>query len=182
MKRIIEANFHPAGSVRIEDSFWSPRLDTFFRVTLPDSLDKLEKDGVLENYENLIAGRLNTHKGCPWHDGLLLETIRGAADYLMRGERDPSLVERLDRYAALIERAQLSSGGGYLSTYTMLDRPHQRYGENGGNIQWQHDLYNNGALLEAGVHHYRATGNTRLLECAVRGYRRAAEEMDCSRP
>lgn len=95
MKRIIEANFHPAGSVRIEDSFWSPRLDTFFRVTLPDSLDKLEKDGVLDNYENLIAGRFNTHKGCPWHDGLLLETIRGASDYIKRGETSPALIDRL---------------------------------------------------------------------------------------
>ena len=168
MKRPMEVNVPLNGSVRIDDPFWSPKLRTFFDITLPDSFDKLEKDGAIENYENLIAGNLNTHKACPWHDGLLLETIRGASDYLLRGEKSDSLIARIDRYAEIIERAQLSSGGGYLSTYTMLDRPNQRYGENGGSILWQHDLYNNGCLFEAGVHYYRATGKITLLECALR--------------
>ena len=168
MIRPFEANRPLNGPVRIDDPFWSPKLRTFFDVTLPDSFDKLEGDGAIENYENLIAGKLNTHKACPWHDGLLLETIRGASDYLLRGEKSDALIQRIDRYAEIIERAQLTTGGGYLSTYTMLDRPHQRYGTNGGSILWQHDLYNNGCLLEAGVHYYRATGKMRLLECALR--------------
>ena len=168
MIRPIEVNRPLTGSVRIDDPCWSPKLRTFFDITLPDSFDKLEQDGAIENYENLIAGNLNTHKACPWHDGLLLETIRGASDYLMRGEQSEDLIRRIDRYAEIIERAQLSSGSGYLSTFTQLDRPHQRYGENGGSILWQHDLYNNGCLFEAGVHYYRATGKMTLLECALR--------------
>ena len=168
MKLPMEINTPVNGSVQIDDSFWSPKLRTFFDVTLPDSFDKLEADGAIENYENLIAGNLSTHKACPWHDGLLLETIRGASDYLLRGEKSDELIARIDRYAEIIERAQLSSGGGYLSTYTQLDRPHQRYGLNGGSILWQHDLYNNGCLFEAGVHYYRATGRMTLLECALR--------------
>ena len=123
MKHALESNRPLNGPVLIDDPFWNPKLRTFFDITLPDSFDKLEKDGAIENYENLIAGNLNTHKACPWHDGLLLETIRGASDYLLRGENSPSLVERIDRYAEIIERAQLVSGGGYLSTYTQLDRP-----------------------------------------------------------
>ncbi len=168
MKRPMEANTRINGSVRIDDPFWTPKLRTFFDITLPDSFDKLEQDGAIENYENLIAGNLHTHKACPWHDGLLLETIRGASDYLLRGEKSDELVQRIDRYAEIISRAQLATGGGYLSTYTQLDRPHQRYGINGGSILWQHDLYNNGCLLEAGVHYYRATGKMTLLECALR--------------
>ena len=168
MIRPIEANRPLNGPVRIDDPFWSPKLRTFFDVTLPDSFDKLESDGAIKNYEDLIAGHLHTPTTRPWHDGLLLETIRGAADYLLRGEKSDALIDRIDRYAEIIERAQLATGGGYLSTFTMLDRPHQRYGTNGGSILWQHDLYNNGCLLEAGVHYYLATGKMTLLECALR--------------
>lgn len=168
MKLSLETNRPLDGTVKIDDSFWSPKLKTFFEVTLRDTFDKLEKDGSIENYKNLTAGKLNTHRGNPWHDGLLLETVRGAADYLLRGESCEHLVARLDGYIAEIEKAQLASGGGYLSTYTQLERPEQRYGENGGSILWQHDLYNNGCLLEAGVHYYKATGKVTLLECALR--------------
>ncbi|NLG25395.1 MAG: hypothetical protein GX558_08560 [Clostridiales bacterium] len=154
------------GTVRISDDFFGPRLDTLYHVTLPDTFDKLEADGALENYEHLISGT-GGHRGCPWHDGLLLETIRAAGDYLSMWP-DSALEARIDHYADVIERAQRAGGGGYLSTYTMLARPNQRYGENGGSILLQHDLYNNGALLEAGVHYYAATGKDKLLGCALR--------------
>lgn len=172
MKPILEFNRPLKGIAVIDDPFWNPKLETFFEVTLKDTFDKLEADGAVENYQNLTEHNATPHKGQPWHDGLLLETIRGAADYLTR-KRDPALEARIDGYAQIIERAQLSSGGGYLSTYTQLDRPNQRYGENGGSILWQHDLYNNGALFEAGVHYYLATGKIALLECALR----AANEL-----
>ena len=83
--------------IRIDDPFWSPKLHTLFSVTLDDTFDKLERDGAIENYENLAAGRLSVHKGAPWHDGLLLETIRGAADYIARGEDGAALIKRIDR-------------------------------------------------------------------------------------
>ena len=164
------------GGFRFNDPFWGPKLDRLFRVTLKDTFDKLERDGAVENYRDLAAGRLGAHRGRPWHDGLLLETIRGAADYLTR-EDDPALRARIERYAEAIEAAQLASGGGYLSTYTQLDRPDMRYGMNGGSILWQHDLYNNGCLFEAGAHWYRATGGTRLLACATRSANALSEAL-----
>lgn len=168
MKFALETNRPFSGSIRIDDSFWNPKLKTFFEVTLRDTFDKLEKDGSIDNYRNLTAGKLGVHQGNPWHDGLLLETIRGASDYILRGEECRFLIERIDGFCDEIEKAQLASGGGYLSTYTQLERPEQRYGENGGSILWQHDLYNNGCLFEAGVHYYKATGRVKLLECALR--------------
>lgn len=150
----------------INDNFWSPKLKTFRNVTLPDTLNKLEKDGAIENFKKVIAGS-GRHKICPWHDGLLYETIRGAADYLAQS-RDEIIENRIDGYISVIEQAQQTAGGGYISTYTLLERKSQRYGENGGNILWQHDLYNCGCLFEAGVHYYIATGKARLLECAIK--------------
>lgn len=168
MKFPLENNWLLNGSICIKDEFWNPKLKTFFEVTLNDTFNKLERDGVLENYQNLIEGKLDTHKGCPWHDGLLYEAIRGAADYLRRGEQSDRLIARIDDYADIIERAQQMAGGGYLHTFVQLNRPEQRYGDHGGSILLQHDLYNQGGLFEAGVHYYLATGHVKLLECALR--------------
>ena len=90
-----------SGSVRIDDAFWSPKLRTFFDVTVPDTFDKLEKDGVIENYRSLIAGNLGTHKICPWHDGLLLEAIRGMAS---RGIAVIFITHRLQEILSVCDR------------------------------------------------------------------------------
>ena len=168
MKYALEANRILNGSVKINDAFWSPRLRTFFDVTLPDTFDKFEKDGTLDNFLDVIAGKRNTHRACPWHDGLLYETIRGAADYMARGELSTELIARIDGYIDIIARAQEKAGDGYIHTLVLLDIPARRFGENGGSILWQHDLYNHGCLFEAGVHYYKATGKTKLLEVAIK--------------
>ena len=156
-----------AGRVFIDDAFWNPKLALYFGVTLPDTLDKLERDGAVENLERAARGETGGHRGPPWLDGLLMETVRGASDYLRRGERDDGLKKRIESYARAVKAVQ-DVTGGYVSTYTLLERPDQRFGENGGSILWQHDLYNNGCLIEAGVHHYLGTGSSSLLDCAVR--------------
>lgn len=173
MKRTLEVNRILGNTVRINDAFWSPKLKTFFDVTLPDSFDKFEKDGTLTNFQDVIDGKEKTHRACPWHDGLLYETIRGAADYLARGEMSDELIARIDGYVDIIAKAQDAAGGGYIHTLVLLDFPPFRYGDNGGNILWQHDLYNHGCLFEAGVHYYKATGKTKLLEVAIK----AANEL-----
>ena len=46
--------------------------------------------------------------------------------------------------------------------------PDKRWGENGGSLLWQHETYNIGCLVEAGIHHFLATGKTLLLSAGVR--------------
>ena len=46
--------------------------------------------------------------------------------------------------------------------------PAHRWGDNGGFLRFQHDVYTAGMLVEAGVHYYKATGKTKLLEVAMR--------------
>ncbi len=75
---------------------------------------------------------------------------------------------RLDGYIDRIYAAQQADPSGYLNTYTDLMEPDHHWGDNGGFLRWQHDVYNAGMLIEAGVHYYNATGKTRLLEAATR--------------
>ena len=107
------------------------------------------------------------HFGEPWFDGLIYESIRGIADYLVMYP-DKELETRIDRYIDRIEAAQMTEPTGYLETYTLLKEPEHRWGDNGGFLRWQHDVYNAGMMIEAAVHYYKATGKTKLLEVATR--------------
>jgi DUF1680 family protein len=158
----------PIGSVQIDDPFWSPKYDVWRTVTIKDCLDKFERDGTLTNFDHVAKGELTAkHGGMPWFDGLLYEMIRGCADF-MAEKPDPALKARLDGYIDRIAGAAAKDPDGYVNTYTQLKEPTHRWGQNGGNDRWQHDLYNLGALVDAGVHYYRATGETKLLATAVR--------------
>jgi len=157
----------PIQQVQLDDEFWAPRMKLWREVTIPDCLDKFEKDGALANFDKVRDGTGGEHGGPPWYDGLIYEMIRGSADFLAAAP-DPGLEVRLDSYIERIAGAAAQDQDGYLNTYTQLKEPDHRWGANGGNDRWQHDLYNAGALVEAGVHYYRATGKIRLLEVATK--------------
>ena len=152
-------------AVRITDSFFEPFVEKIRSVTVPDVLGKFLADGAIENYERVARGDRGGHAGPPWYHGLIGEVIRGVSD-LLAVRYDPDLDARLDAIIDAIARAQ--DGDGWLHPYITLERPHQLWGLNGGNVRWQHETYDAGCLIEAGVHHYRATGKTSLLACAVR--------------
>ena len=167
-----------AGSVRVEDAFWSPRYEKWEHVTVGDMLDKFEGNdpahfacGVdaFENFDLVASGArdIGRHAGPPWYDGLVYETIRGISDLLAQ-RPDPVLKARVDGYIARIEAAQKSDPDGFVGTNTQLTEDNHRWGANGGFLRMQHDVYNAGMLIEAGVHYYQATGDDRLLKVATR--------------
>ncbi|WPU95573.1 glycoside hydrolase family 127 protein [Mucilaginibacter sabulilitoris] len=181
---------HPVSfqNVRIDDQFWSPKFKVWNSTTVYDVFDKLEGKyepdrpdiikekeklgrtrNAFQNFDWVAEGKKNTqqHDGPPWYDGLVYETIRGAAD-LLAEHPDKILEAKIDAYIARIAAAQNADPDGYINTYTTLMRPNQRWGTNGGDDKWQHDVYNSGMLMEAGVHYYKATGKTKLLNVAVK--------------
>ena len=159
----------PIQSVTIDDSFWAPKRKLWQEVTIPDCFNKFENDrgGALNNFDRVRDGKSDGHAGPPWYDGLIYEMIRGSADFLAANP-DPDLEKRLDGYIARIAAAQDRDPNGYLNTWTELQHPNQRWGLNGGNDGYQHEMYNVGALCEAAVHYYDATRKTSLLKVAVK--------------
>lgn len=157
----------PIRNVQINDAFWSPKREVWRTVTINDCFDKFEKDGALTNFDKIRDGKGGEHGGPPWYDGLIYETITGASDF-MAEKPDQQLEHRIDGYIQRIAAAAAKDPDGYINTYTQLKEPTHRWGGNGGNDLWQHDLYNAGCLVEAGVHYYRATGKTDLLRVAAR--------------
>ncbi len=159
----------PIQRVTIDDAFWTPKRDTWQRVTINDAFTKFENDrgGAINNFDRVRDGLTGKHAGPPWYDGLIYEMIRGSSDFLA-AHPDPQLEQRLDGYIARIAAAAAKSPHGYVNTYTQLDEPGHEWGMHGGFLLWQHEVYNAGALVEAAVHHYRATGKTTLLNVAVK--------------
>ncbi len=159
----------PIQSVTIQDSFWSPKRSVWQEVTIPDCFTKFESDrgGAFHNFDRVRDGKSDGHAGPPWYDGLVYEMIRGADDFLA-ARPDPVLETRIDGYIARIAAAQARDTNGYLNTWTQLQHPDHRWGLNGGNDGYQHEMYNVGALCEAAVHYYQATGKSSLLKVAVR--------------
>lgn len=166
-------------SVEVNDAFWAPKLQQWGSKTANDVLDKFEgahiaegrgvKRNTLDNFRNVAKGDRNTHNhvNLPWFDGLIYESVRGIADLLARYP-DEALKSRIDSIVTLVAAAQASESTGYVNTYTQLMENDHRWGENGGLLRWMHDVYNAGALVEAGVHYYKATGETGLLEVATK--------------
>ncbi|MCF0041411.1 glycoside hydrolase family 127 protein [Dyadobacter fanqingshengii] len=162
----------------INDPFWNPKFALWSTTTAMDVLDKFEgkhlksteeqrKNNVLENFDKVASGKKGQHVGLPWFDGLIYESIRGIGDLVGRYP-DAALQIRLDGIIDRIDAAQQADQNGYLNTYTDLMEPNHRWGDNGGFLRYQHDVYNAGMLVEAGVHYYRATGKTKLLGVATR--------------
>lgn len=159
----------PSRQVTITDEFWAPKLKVWQEVTIRDCFRKFENDrgGALNNFDKVRDGQRGGHAGPPWYDGLIYEMIRGSADFLII-KADPGLEEQLDGYIARIAAAAAKNPNGYINTYTQLDEPGHEWGFNGGLQLWQHEVYNAGALVDAGTHYYKATGKTTLLETGVR--------------
>jgi DUF1680 family protein len=151
--------------VTLTEGFWKTKREVWRRVTLRDAFEKFEKGGALENFDRVRDGLRGGHQGPPWTGGLVLEMIRGASDFLVT-DPDPELEALMDRFIGHITAAQ--GEDGYLNPYTTLERPDGRWNAPGGDQRWQHECYNHGCLIEAGVHHYRATGKTALLKAGVK--------------
>jgi len=119
----------------------------------------------------------------PWREGLIMETIQASGNYIIANAKKRSdidsakaLRERVDAYVDRIYKAALSTTGtdkkgntidGYFSTFNLL-KSDSVFDEASGGAIWNHDLYNFGCYVEAGISWYKATGDTRLLYVATR--------------
>ena len=157
----------PIQQVTVDDPFWSPKLKVWQAVTMQDCFAKFEEDGAFANFDRVRDGQIGGHGGPAWYDGLIYEMIRASADFLA-AHPDPELEKQVNGYISRIAAAAAKDPNGYLETWTLMVEPNYRWGLNGGNDVAQHDIYNAGALVDGGVHWYRATGQTNLLQVAVR--------------
>jgi uncharacterized protein len=158
----------PFTAVRVEDSFWSPRMETNRVTTVWYDFQKCEETGRIDNFAKagkLMAGEF---RGTPFDDSDVYKVIEGAA-YTLAVQPDARLDNYLDDLIAKIAAAQ--EADGYLYTARTID-PKCRVDFFGptrwSNLKVSHELYNVGHLYEAAVAHFQATGKRSLLNVATK--------------
>jgi DUF1680 family protein len=161
----------PFTAVKIDDAFWSPRLETNRRVTVRHDFDKCETTHRIRNFA--VAGKLEpgSFEGLfGFNDSDVYKVIEGAS-YSLRLRPDPELDTYLDGVIAKIAAAQ--EGDGYLYTAgtipTLAQTPiccvsRPRWSD----IASGHELYDLGHMYEAAVAHYQATGKRTFLNVALK--------------
>jgi DUF1680 family protein len=149
----------PFQDVRVKDDFWTPRIETNRKVTVEANLLQCERTGRIRNFA--VAGKLEEgkHEGALYNDSDVYKVIEGVA-YTLAGHPDADLEKRADAVIDKIAAAQQADG--YLNTYYTLVKPNERW----KNIQYGHELYCAGHLIEVAVAYKQATGKTKLLDVA----------------
>jgi uncharacterized protein len=156
--------------VKVDDTFWAPRIKINREITIPIAFKKAEETGRIDNFK--IAGGTKQGKFCtiyPFDDSDVFKNIEGAA-YSLHTYPDPKLELYLDSLIEIIGKAQEKDG--YLYTNRTIDPEHTH--EWSGKKRWEkeedlsHELYNLGHLYEAAVAHFQATGKRTLLNIALK--------------
>lgn len=146
--------------VKIEDVFWSPRLEKHITATLPVCIDQIENQtGRIRNFENAAKGE-GEHSGIFFDDSDVYKALEGMA-YTLVNHPDPVLEQKADEWIDKFAAAQQPDG--YINTFYTLTGLDKRW----SNMD-KHEMYCAGHMTEAAVAYYQATGKRKLLDVAIR--------------
>ena len=153
--------------VELRGGFWGPRLRTHHEVTIGHSLDCLEKDGHVTNFDKAAGAAEGPPSGHAAFDSDLHKALEGAM-YSLQHCENAKLRKRTEAILDRILAAQQADG--FLISYFILRDSDKRWED----MRLMHQLYNAGHFFEMAVEHHRLTGQTRVLDAA----RRFADHID----
>ena len=161
----------PFTHVHIKDTFWSHRLETNRKVTIPAAFQKCEETGRILNFEIAAGDKQGEFQTpYPFDDSDVYKIIEGAS-YSLATFPDEELEAYLDELISKIAAAQEKDG--YIMTWRTIDPNKPPTSWSGTAERWSdigggHELYNAGHMYEAAVAHYQATGKRRFLDVALK--------------
>ncbi|MEW6355903.1 MAG: beta-L-arabinofuranosidase domain-containing protein [Planctomycetota bacterium] len=156
----------PFTNVKIDDAFWTPRIDVNRRATIPIEYEQCKKTGRID------AFKLDWKPGQPnpphiFWDSDVAKWIEAGA-YSLAIHPDAKLERLLDDVIGMIANAQQPDG--YLNVHFIIVEPEKRW----TNLRDWHELYSAGHLIEAAVAYCEATGKRKFLDVM----RRYADHID----
>ena len=153
--------------LRISAGLWADRLAVNRSRSIPHGRQQLDASGALGNFRNAARGTGRYVGGLddagttfPFLDSDVYKWLEAAAWELGR-DADRDLAASADEVIEVVAAAQRPDG--YLNTYVQLSG-RARWSD----LQWGHELYCIGHLVQAAVAWQRALGDDRLLKVAVR--------------
>jgi uncharacterized protein len=151
----------PLDAVTLTNGFWAPWRDRVRQHTLRTQYEQLENTGRLANFRRAAGKAGGEFQGLFFNDSDVYKWLEAAA-WALVPTADPELTALVDATIDLVAAAQQADG--YLNTYYMFEHAPERW----SNLRDRHELYCAGHLFQAAVAHYRATGQTSLLDVARR--------------
>lgn len=155
--------------VKLNDHFWSPRIETNRTVTIPASFARCENTGRVKNFEMAAQQKGKFCTKFPFDDTDIYKTIEGAS-YSLAVHPDPQLDAYVDSLIKVVGKAQ--EPDGYLYTARTIDPLHPHLWS--GPERWvkenelSHELYNSGHMFEAASAHFLATSKRNFLDIALK--------------
>lgn len=146
---------------------WKERTDTCAQATVPQlqyMFESKEISHVLENFRICAEEAEGDFDGTVFGDGDFYKWME-AAIYTAAKNNDEKMLEQIDAYIELIEKAQLPDG--YLSTKQIIGERSQNGVTRMGDIN-DFEVYNFGHLFTAACLYKRLTGKDSLLKIAVK--------------
>ncbi len=150
-------------NVNVQDDFWTPRLETSRKVTIPYCFEKCEETGRIRNFEKAAGLMEGKHEGIYFNDSDVYKVMEGAA-YSLQVRPDTMMRLYLDKVIKVMAGAQWEDG--YL--YTFYSIPKRQPEKLWTDIQSKHEQYCVGHMYEAAVAHYQVTGENLFLDVATK--------------
>ena len=147
----------PFTAVKLNDTFWAPKLKVYREQTVPHSLGYVKNE--IEDNE-IAAGLRQAERGndTPWNQANLHKVLETCA-YALGEAPNPELDARLNSIIAAIRGARQPDGYCNALITVRKIKPWSW-------LDGRHEGYVAGHLIEAAVAHYQATGRSDFLEVA----------------
>lgn len=145
--------------VSISDPFWRARQEAIFDVGLRAQLEQIESTGRLENFRRCARGESGGHQGRYYDDSDVYKWLEAAA-YAVQQHPDHPIRPCVEEVVSIVANAQEPSG--YIDTFFQLMHPDKKF----TNLSALHEMYCMGHLIEAGVAHRQAFGDSGLYGVA----------------
>ena len=157
----------PAIAAEITGGLWADRRRVNREVSIPGGWNRLHRAGNFHNLE-LAAGRSTGDyvNDLPFLDSDVYKWLEAVAWAYADPALNSSLADRLRQQLAETQRLlrDAQQPDGYLDSHFQVRFPGERFVQ----LQWGHELYCAGHLIQAAVALHRTTGDVGLLEVARR--------------
>ena len=158
----------PFTDVKLQDKFWTGRLETNRVVSIPHNFKWCEETGRFDNFAKAAGLMEGEFRGIYFNDSDVYKLLEGTA-YSLKAHPDPELEKLADKVIDWIAAAQQENG--YINSYYTLKEPDKKW----TNTRNMHELYCLGHMTEAAVAYYQATGKKTLLDVTEKALAHVAD-------
>ncbi|HEY9526845.1 MAG TPA: beta-L-arabinofuranosidase domain-containing protein, partial [Anaerolineales bacterium] len=149
------------GAVKFTRGFWAERQAMNHSVSLKHGYAMLNKAGNFHNLKMAAGLKAGSYRGMNFADENVYKWLEALGWELGRSP-DSELQGLANEVISLVAAAQQPDG--YLNSYYQVVEPDQKWSD----LDFGHELYCAGHLIQAAIAFKRAVGDERLLEIALR--------------